>query len=149
MNKAFVREPEDDGRRNCPRCGSLGDAVGAAVLDRFLMPAKRGQLGSAAHYCPSPSCELAYFDAYGRTATIANLALPVYPKHPEAPICACFGATEAEIDLDLAEGGVTRTKALLERAKSAEARCSELAANGRSCVAEVQRYYMRRRGATG
>ena len=35
MNKAFVREPDDDGRAYCPRCNSLGAPVGAAISTRL------------------------------------------------------------------------------------------------------------------
>ena len=36
MNKAFVREPESDGRAYCPRCGSLGTPVNKTTLDRHV-----------------------------------------------------------------------------------------------------------------
>ena len=55
----------------------------------------------------------------------------VYPKDPAAPLCACFGLTRAEIEQDVREGVVTRTKAALGKANSPQARCSERAANGR------------------
>ncbi len=74
--------------------------------------------------------------------TVGGLARPAYPKDPTAPICACFGVTTEEIDRDIAEGVTTRVKALLARAKSPDARCRQLAANGRPCIAYVQRYYM-------
>ena len=45
------------------------------------------------------------------------------------------------------EGVVTRVKAILEKAESPEARCSQMAANGQPCVAYVQKYYMQCRGA--
>ena len=32
MNKAFVREPDDTGQRNCPRCRSLGTPVGPGAV---------------------------------------------------------------------------------------------------------------------
>ena len=54
-----------------------------------------------------------------------------------------------DIEADLAEGGVRRTKECVTRAKSSEARCKTLAASGRSCVTEVQRYYMKRRSELG
>ena len=31
MNKAFVREPDDTGDRYCPKCQSLGEAVGGGA----------------------------------------------------------------------------------------------------------------------
>jgi hypothetical protein len=37
---------------------------------------------------------------------------------------------------------VTRVKAILEKAKSPEARCTLMAANGQCCVPYVQKYYM-------
>ena len=54
----------------------------------------------------------------------SELARPVYPKDPTAPICACFGLTRHDIEQDVAEGVVTRTKAVLEKAKSSQARCA-------------------------
>ncbi len=36
MNKAFVREPESDGRAYCPRCGALGTPVNKVTLDRYV-----------------------------------------------------------------------------------------------------------------
>ena len=39
MNKAFVREPDDTGAGHCPRCGSLGIAVGAETLAAQLVEA--------------------------------------------------------------------------------------------------------------
>jgi hypothetical protein len=77
----------------------------------------------------------------------ADLRQAVYPKDPAAPVCTCFGLTRADIEQDVREGVVTRTKAVLEKAKSAEARCAETAANGHSCVAYVQKYYMQCRGS--
>ena len=66
---------------------------------------------------------------------------PVYPKDADAPICACFGLTRQDIERDVQEGVVTRVKAILAKANSAEAR-TRMAANGCSCVPYVQKYYM-------
>lgn len=99
-------------------------------------------------FCPQPQCDVAYFDSFERVVLINTLVAPAYPKSADAPICGCFGLTCADIEADLAEGGVTRTRAAVDRAKTPDARCSILAANGQSCVAEIQRYYFKRRGAT-
>lgn len=146
MNKAFVREPEDTGQRHCPRCGSLGESVGPDVLQEHLRPEARSAISDTAFFCPYPQCAVAYFDLFERLVEIDALARPVWPKDLEAPICACFGLTRDDVEADLAEGTVRRTKETVQRANSPEARCSTLAANGRSCVGEVQRYYMKRRG---
>ncbi len=144
MNKAFVRE-SDSTDEYCPRCGSLGQPVKRETVLAQLPPGVEPLLAVTANFCPHPTCEVAYFDMFERTLLVTELKQPIYPKDPDAPICACFGFHCAEIDQDLAEGVVTRTKALLARAKTDEARCATLAANGRPCVAEVQRYYMQHR----
>jgi hypothetical protein len=145
MNKAFVRDPEPTVDR-CPRCGSAGQPVGGAVLDSFVLPEARDQLGEAASFCPSETCPVAYFDAFDRRVEVTQLARPVYPKDADAPICGCFGFTCADIDEDVREGVATRTRAQLDRARSSDARCSQSAPNGQSCIPNVQRYFMKRRG---
>jgi hypothetical protein len=146
MNKAFTRESDATGEY-CPRCGSLGQPVKRDTVAGQVHPGTELSLAVTANFCPHPSCEVAYFDMFERIVTVSALRHPIYPKDADAPICACFGFTCAEIDEDLSEGEVTRTKSLLERAKSDSSRCELLAANGRSCVPEVQRYYMQRRSS--
>jgi hypothetical protein len=148
MNKAFVREP-DRTADYCPRCGSKGESVGSNTLAAYLAEEQRGRMAEPANFCPSPQCPVAYFDGLERVVLAADLQRPVYPKDPAAPICACFGLTRADIEQDVREGVVTRTKSVLEKAKSPDARCSETAANGRPCVAYVQKHYMQCKGKTG
>lgn len=149
MNKAFVREPDDTLSLHCPRCGWLAEPVERVTLDAQLRPEVRGQLGDSAFFCPAESCPVAYFDAFERSIEVEGLVRAVYPKDRDAPICACFGLTEDDIELDLREGTVTRTRAAIERARAPDARCAERAASGRSCIGDVQRYYMRRRAELG
>lgn len=141
MNKAFVREP-DSTVDYCPRCGSKGEPVGPETLKHYLTDAQRGQVASSASFCPSPNCKVAYFDSFKRMVLAAELARPVYPKDPRAPVCACFGLTLDEIEHDAAEGVVTRVREIIEKARSPAARCVELAANGRPCTAYVQKCYL-------
>jgi len=148
MNKAFIREP-DRTADYCPRCGSKGEPVGSITLRAHLTDLQLARIADPANFCPSPQCPVAYFDGFERVVLAADLQRPVYPKDSSAPICACFGLTRAETEKDVREGVVTRTKAVLERAKSTEARCLEMAANGRPCVAFVQKYYIQCRKAEG
>lgn len=141
MNKAFIREP-DQHAEFCPRCGTKGEPVGTPTLQTHLTDTQRSQLSDPANFCPSAQCPVAYFDAFERFILADDLASPVYPKEPNAPICACFGLTREEIERDVQEGVVTRTKAVVEKSKSPEAQCARLAANGRSCVPFVQKYYL-------
>jgi hypothetical protein len=146
MNKAFVREP-DSTADYCPRCGSAGQPVGPETLRTYLPEDKVRCLSDPANFCPSPRCDVVYFDAFERFVLTSELQRPVYPKDPNAPVCACFGLTRDDIEQDVREGVVTRVRAILEKAASPEAQCSQLAANGCSCAAYVQKYYMQCREA--
>lgn len=146
MNKAFVREPDDDGTRRCPACDSAGLPVTAATLRAQLSPDDLQSLAQTAWYCPYPKCDVLYFDEVGRRVHVQAARQLAYPKDPAAPICPCFGFTCAEIDADVAEGSVARVRAAVQRARSAEARCEALHPSGRCCAEELQRYYFKARG---
>jgi hypothetical protein len=146
MNKAFVREPEDTGRHYCPRCGTLGEQVGRAVLERYVRPESLGVIGETAYFCPDARCTAAYFDLFERVVPVEHLAVPAYPKDRDAPMCACFGLTEDDLEQDLAEGAPRRVRDVVKRAQTPEAQCERLAPGGHSCVAAVQKYYLSRRG---
>ena len=143
MNKAFVKEADNTGEGHCPKCGSLGPPVGRETLQSLLLAESLRKLAESGFFCPFPSCEVVYFDQFGRTVGADSLRRPVYPKDRDAPICGCFGFSRDDIEQDVREGVVTRCKALLGKAKSPAARCAVMAADGQSCVPEVQRYFMK------
>lgn len=142
MNKAFVREPDDAASR-CPQCQSLGQPVGPQTLNAQLSPDMRRNLAESASFCPDPLCDVVYFDDFSGVVTRSAFQQPIPVKDMEAPLCSCFGLTREDVEDDLAEGTVTRTKAAILKAQSPDARCSTLAPNGRSCVTEVQGYFLR------
>lgn len=145
MNKAFVREPEPDGRAFCPRCGALGFPVERGPLDTHIRPEARGKLGDSAWFCGFPRCDVAYFNLFEMTVLVEELKGPVYPKDLDAPICACFGLNYDDVEADVQSDSPTRVRALLARSKTAEAQCATLASDGRCCMAAVQELYMRLR----
>jgi len=147
MNKAFVREPELAEYR-CPKCGSLGSPVGRETLEAHLVPEALPRLAPSGFFCAERNCEIAYFDQFARSVQCDVLRRPVYPKDLEAPICGCFGFTREEIEQDIQEGVATRCRELVAKAKSPEARCGVMAADGRCCVSEVKRYFMKFRDAS-
>ncbi|MBT6483852.1 MAG: hypothetical protein HOK71_04170 [Planctomycetaceae bacterium] len=149
MNKAFVREPEPDGRAFCPRCGSLGTSVDEATLDHHVQQHSRPRMGDSAWFCDSARCGVAYFDLFERFVAIDELQRAVYPKDAAAPICACFGFTLEDIEADVADGTPTRIRELLAKSNTSDAHCHTLAANGQCCMREVQRLYMRRIAEAG
>ena len=146
MNKAFVREPEFAGRAYCPRCGSLGEAVSTATLDAHVKPEARTTMMDSAWFCNFPRCEVAYFNLLETVITTDKLQSSIYPKDPSAPLCACFGFSLDDIEADIRDGSPRRIRELLAKSQSPEARCQVLAANGRCCMPQVQRQYMKLRG---
>lgn len=143
MNKAFVREPDDDGKVYCPRCGSLGIPVGSGPLDTHILPEFRAKLSDTACFCGSKQCEVAYFNWFEVVVLVDELQGPVYPKDYDAPLCACFGVKLEDVEQDIAERTPTRIRALLEKSKSPEAACQTLAADGQCCMREAQRLYIK------
>ena len=144
MNKAFVREPEEN-RDRCPSCGSAGIAVFEITLKVWLSEEQRRQLSDSAFFCPHATCPVAYFDRFERTVPAAGIAVPFWPKSTGSPICPCFGLTLADIEADVADGAVTRVRATIQRAGSDEAQCRTKSPSGESCVAAVQKCYMQLR----
>lgn len=143
MNKAFVREPEPDGRAFCPSCGALGFAVGSGTLNYHIHQDSRLKLGTSGWFCPFPECDTAYFDLFERIVDVNELRAPVYPKSMDAPVCPCFGFTRDELDTAIRLRSPESVRKLLAKSKSEEANCSVLAASGQCCMQEVQRLYIR------
>lgn len=148
MNKAFLREPDQTDSR-CPVCDGVGQSVGPQTLAAQLPEELRRRFVDTAEFCRSENCPVVYFDDYGARVDRSEIGRPIPIKDVEAPLCGCFGLTRDDIEQDVAEGVVTRTKAVVLKAQSSEARCSTQSPNGRSCVAEVQGYFVRCKNRTG
>ena len=145
MNKAFVREPETDGRAYCPRCQTLGTPVAAGPLDTHIRPESRSKMHDAAWFCGFGPCEVAYFNIFEGVVLTGELKWPVYPKDPDAPLCGCFGFGYAEVEADVRDGQPARIRQRLARSQSAAANCHTLAADGQCCIGHAQRLYMKLR----
>mgnify|MGYP007125634496 CR=1 FL=1 len=143
MNKAFVREPDADGRVLCPRCGTLGIAVGTGPLDTHIQESARSRMPNSAWYCSHADCDVAYFNMFEQFVLVNELRQPVYPYDINAPICACFGLTWDDVDADSRDEVPRRIRHLLEKAKSPDARCQRLAVDGQCCIRDVQQLYLK------
>jgi hypothetical protein len=146
MNKAFVREPDADARLLCPRCGSLGTAVGSGPLNTHIREDHRARFGDSAWCCSNPECVVVYFDAFEQCVVVNELRKSVYPYEPSAPICPCFGLTYDDVDQDSVAPEPIRIRELVAKSKSPEAKCQTLAIDGQCCLKEVQRLYFKLRG---
>jgi hypothetical protein len=149
MNKAFVREPDDDGRAYCPRCKSLGLPVTAGPLDTHIRPESRTKLRDDAWFCGYPRCDVAYFNEFDAFVTTDELKAGIYPKDATATLCACFGFSYDDVVADVDDSTPTRIRALLAKSKSPDANCHNLAPDGRSCMGAIQELYMKLRSASG
>ena len=145
MNKAFVREP-DNTEIFCPRCGAAGTPVLWTTVEHHVPAEKRRVLAASSLFCPTPTCEVAYFDAMESFVLTADLEQPVYPKDQAAPLCPCFDLTREDVEADVTEPVPVRIRALLAKSKSPAARCQTTSPTGRCCMPEVQKYYFKLRG---
>ena len=146
MNKAFVREPDPDGRVLCPRCGTLGVAVGSGPLDTHIIESVRSRMSDSAWYCSHAECDVAYFNMFEQMVFVKELRKAVYPYDMNAPICACFGFTWDDVDADSRADAPLRIRELLRKSKSPDARCQLLAVDGQCCIRDVQQLYLKLRG---
>ena len=102
MNKAFVREP-DQHVDYCPRCGSQGQPLGREV--EAHLPGQDGRGRRSCQLLP-----IAVVLGTWCTSMLSSVLLtgdlsgPIYPKDPDAPICACFGLDPKDIEQDVREG---------------------------------------------
>jgi Zinc binding domain len=145
MSRAFMKEPETSGP-SCPSppgCGGVGVPVSRATLEARLRPEAAARFAGAAYFCPDPACEVAYFDAGRERAPRSEMIAPAWPKHPGAPLCACFGVTREVLEDFGRRGDKAEMRAFLERTSSPEARCELLAADGRCCATEARRVFLR------
>jgi hypothetical protein len=146
MNKAFVREP-DVTDVLCPRCGAIGVGALRAAFETYVPPDARRPLAASTYFCPTPTCPVAYFDAFEAVVETSSLTKPVYPKDPSAPLCACFGLTLDDVEADIAEGTPRRIRELLAKSKTPAARCEELSPTGHCCLPDVQKCYFKLRSS--
>jgi hypothetical protein len=147
MNKAFVREP-DATDVLCPRCGAAGVSALRAAFEAHVPADARRPLAASTYFCPTPTCAVAYFDAFEATVLADTLVRPVYPKDPAAPLCSCFGLTLEDVEADVGSAAPTRIRELLAKSQTPAARCEVLSPTGRSCIPDVQRCYVKLRGGT-
>jgi len=145
MNKAFVREPETT-EVLCPACGAIGEATLRAAFDAHVPLQARRPLAASVYFCPTPTCAVAYFDAFEASVLTSALTAPVWPKDSGAPLCPCFQMTLDDVKADVAEPAPRRIRELLAKSKTPAARCEELSPTGRCCIPEVQRWYFKLRG---
>jgi hypothetical protein len=102
-------------------------------------------IGEPAYWCATDSCPVAYYDLLERTLATAEAHGLYWPKDAGGPLCCCHGLTVDDVDADLAASVPTRVRAVVQQAGRPDAACGTKSPDGRSCVARVQRYFMRQK----
>lgn len=149
MNKAFCKEPDTAEPALCPACGRDGLAVAHETLSAHVAAEAVGTLGEPAYFCPTDTCPVLYFDLLERSIAAADAHDLFWPKDPAGPLCNCHGLSLDDVDADLADGVPSRVRAVVQKANEPGAACATKSADGRPCVARVQKYFMRRREELG
>ena len=146
MNKAFVKEAQDETAPKCPHCHAIGQPVGPQTLAAQLPPeAARPLAITSTNFCPNPTCDVGYFDANEQTAPASLLRRPTWPKadDPAAILCPCLELTAADLINDARRADPTRVRALLARSQANPHDCVAATPNARPCAAEAQRLYLK------
>tara|TARA_B100000686_G_C16305451_1_gene720585 strand:- start:20 stop:472 length:453 start_codon:yes stop_codon:yes gene_type:complete len=145
MNKAFVKEPEQADPR-CPApqgCEGIGTPVTRKTLLAQAPEDAAQDFSDSCFYCPNPSCQVAYFDIWGKCISRDIVRTLAYPKSPTAPICSCFGLTAQEVREDAEAGHRERVRELIAKAEGGEASCETAAPSGKSCAMEIRRIFLK------
>lgn len=145
MNKAFVKE-DDDKEPRCPQpegCGGPGVAVPAETVTAQVRDPGADTLSGDVLFCVDPQCSVGYFDPWGATIPARTLASLCWPKDPTAPVCPCFGLTREDVVEDATRRDPTRLRELIKKSEGPDAACATLTPDGRCCIPEARRLYMR------
>ncbi len=143
MNKAFVKESEDETAPKCPACLAIGDPVGQTTLATQLPPQSYAHLSSSVCYCPNPTCDVGYFDANRQTVPATLLKHPIHPKPAAAPLCLCLNISVADVIADARRKDPTRVRQILAHCKANPSACAKLTPHAKSCTAEAQQLYLK------
>jgi hypothetical protein len=149
MNKAFCKEPDAAEPALCPACGREGLAVAIETIRCHADPEAAESLGEPAYFCVTDTCAVAYFDLLERSIAADAARDLFWPKDPAGPLCSCHGLSLDDVDADIADGVPTRLREAVRKAGEPGAPCATRSADGRPCVARLQKYFLRRRAELG
>lgn len=120
----------------------MGISVWEEALGAQLSADVRSSLGPEVYYCPSPSCDVAYFDTTGNTLPLSVVARPAYPKPASAPLCRCLGVTAEAIIEEAKRGDRGLIRRLVAQAESDTRSCARRMPSGLPCATEARRLFM-------
>jgi hypothetical protein len=129
----------------CPYCNNAGKKIKIITLKSLLVPEALTHLQAETSYafCPTPDCEVVYFNPNGQIFTKTNLKVPVFQKElqRDTPICYCFGWTKQKIQEDLQHKQNTRAiEEITVHINANRCGCEVNNPQGSCCLGNVQTY---------
>lgn len=147
MNKAFVKEAEDETAAKCPVCHAIGLPVGAATLAEHVEGQAAAHLATGTSYfCPNTTCDVAFFDLNRQRVETQHLRGRCWVKTGDERdvVCACLKVTAAEVIADAKRKDPSGVRKILAHAKEHAHDCARLMPTGKPCTAEVQQLYLKK-----
>lgn len=127
---------------NCPRCGQPGQFVPTQTLKHQVNPEHLETVAAGAfNFCRTATCEAVYFNGNGIVLTKADVRQRIGLKETQdpAPICYCFGFTEAMAGEEIrATGKCTIPQRITAEVKAGNCACEIRNPLGSCCLGNVQ-----------
>lgn len=120
--------------QRCPRCGQVGQIVGAPPVRPHLPEARDG----AWQYCGTTGCLVVYYldaELVDQNSVITQVDFKAIDK--PTPVCFCFAHTADDLEVN---GDVSAIKAGIKSAvANSECACEYLNPSRKCCLADVHR----------
>lgn len=127
----------------CPQCGSTGKVVSDATIRAMLVPAHACSLLLVERrFCRTPTCDVLYFGADGRTVGKSAAVVRVGLKETTDPIplCYCFDFSRADVLQEIAAtGDCTIPARITAEIRAGRCACETRNPSGACCLGEVNK----------
>ncbi len=130
----------------CPECGRKGKTVARLTLGALLNPDRRPMIPARQNelcFCPTPTCEVVYFQPGNVLFRKGDLSVSVglkEPNDPMAPVCYCFGWTPRRIQAEVeATGASTAIEQIKAQVRGGNCYCEVTNPQGSCCLGNVGR----------
>lgn len=125
----------------CPATGTPGISVDVQTVKALLTTAALQRVEAEAYwFCPSPDCEVVYFNQRRQTFTTDDLRVGVWQKQRPGnrTICYCFGENESDICAEIAlEGRSLAAERVRAHIQAGRCACEIRNPRGTCCLGDV------------
>jgi len=124
----------------CRLCGRPGNPVVTLTLKHMVKPAFLDVVAQPGFlFCASPDCDVVYFHPEGQELRASDLRILVGQKGAqEAPLCYCFGFTQAMVEKELRErGDCAIVQRIAAEVKAGNCACEVRNPQGSCCLGNV------------